>query len=182
MKAFLALLLLVSPALGAEFVHPEIGFKLTAPNGWARSALGPVQLGMQSWGAVFKSSPAARGEEEPSLTVVFYAAGNPHFKDAADYLARQTEPLPVTPDGEEVGPVTAASLGKLKAKSLTRTRPVGRPESAVKRGVKLRATLTVADAPGGFYVVTCAAPEPRWKRARAAFDEALKSFTAGPKR
>lgn len=182
MKALLALLLLVPPAWGLDFVHPETGFKVTAPKGWSRTALGPDELGEKAWGAVFKSSPTARNEEEPSITVIFYAAGNPHFKDAADYLARQTEPLPVTPEGEAVGPVTPAALGSLKAKTLSRARPVGRPEAAVKRGVKLKATLTVADAPGGFYVVTCAAPTPHWSRVRPVFDVALKSFAAGPKK
>lgn len=189
MKALLALLLSVPlataatrPEKGVEFVHPEVGFRLTAPQGWSRTALGPDALGEKAWGAVFKSSPTARGEEEPSLTVVFYAAGNPHFKDAADYLARQTEPLPVTPEGEAVGPVTSAALGSLPAKSLTRSRPVGRPAEAVTRGVKLKAVLTVADGPGGFYVATCASPAPRWSRVRHLFDVALKTFAAGPKK
>lgn len=187
MKALFALLLALpaaagtsGPKPGREVVHPQARFKLIAPGGWSQTLLGPDELGPGAAGAVFKASPTARGEEEPSLTVVFYAAGNPHFKDAADYLARQTEPLPVTPRGEETGPVTPAQLGTLPAKTLTRSRPVGRPEEAVRRGVQLKARLTVAEAPGGFFVVTETAPAPRWKRAGPLFDAALKSFMALP--
>ena len=127
---------------------------------------------------LYKSSPAARGAEEASITVIFYAAGNPHFKDAADYLARQTEPLPVVPVGEEAGPAVPAKLGALPGKTLWRTRPVGRPPEAVKRGAKLRAELTVAQGEGGFWVFTCAAPSERFKRLRGAFDAARRSFAA----
>lgn len=187
MKALLALLVAFPAAAGTqrpkparEVVSMEAHFKLTPPAGWSQTLLGPDDLGPGAAGAVFKASPTARGEEEPSLTVIYYAAGNPHFKDAADYLARQTEPLPVTPKGEETGPVTDARLGLLPAKTLTRSRPVGKPEEAVRRGVKLSARLTVAQVPEGFFVVTCAAPEPRWKQARPLFDAALKSFMAVP--
>lgn len=187
MKALLAFLLLLPlgaqasrPATSRAVAHPEGRFKLAAPLGWSQTMLGPDDLGEGAWGAVFKSSPTARNEEEPSITVIFYAAGNPHFKSAADYLARQTEPLPVTPEGEETGPVTKAALGSLPAKTLTRSRPVGRPAAAVKRGVKLKATLTVADAPGGFYVVTCASPAPHWSSVQYHFETALKTFVALP--
>ncbi|TBR18010.1 hypothetical protein EPO15_15625, partial [bacterium] len=179
MKALLSLLLALPASAGKPgraVVHPEAHFTMTAPGAWSQTLLGPDDLGPGAAGAVFKSSPSARGEEEPSLTVIFYSAGNPHFKNAADYLARQTEPLPVTPEGEETGPVTAAKLGALAAKTLTRSRPVGRPEEAVRRGVKLTARLTVAEAPGGFFVVTCTAPAPRWASVRPLFDAALKSF------
>lgn len=155
---------------------PGPGFSLKAPAGWSETRLSPEDLGPGAWGAVYKSSPAARGAEDASITVVFYAAGNPHFKDAADYLARQTEPLPVTPVGEESGPAVPAKLGSLPAKTLWRTRPVGRPPEAVKRGAKLRAELTVAQGEGGFWVVTCAGPEDRFKHLRGAFDAARRSF------
>lgn len=187
MRALLAVLLLVSspagaarPAGGREAAHPQGRFKLTVPTGWSEALLGPDDLGPGAWGAVFKASATRRGEEPASITVVFYAAGNPYFKDAADYLARQTEPLPVVPAGETTGPVKAAVLGSLPAKTLARTRPVGRPEAAVRRGETLTAELTVADAPGGFYVVTCAAPTASWRRLGGGFGAALKSFAALP--
>lgn len=168
------------PGQPHAFEHPEGRFKLSVPAAWTRARLGPDELGAGAWGAVFKSSPSARGEEEASITVVFYAAGNPHFKDAADYLARQTEPLPVTPVGEEAGPVSEARLGPLPAKALWRLRPVGRPPEAVRRKVRLRAELTVAQGEGGFFVMTCAAPEPRWRGAREAFEGARGSFAPLP--
>lgn len=187
MKGLLALALLVSLAAGETrhkpgrpVVHPEARFKMTSPGGWSETLLGPSDLGPGAAGAVFKSSPTARGGEEPSITVIYYAPGNPHFKDAADYLARQTEPLPVTPVGEETGAVQPAKLGVLQGKSLMRSRPVSGPSEAVKRKVKLQALLTVADGPQGFYVMTCAAPAPSWKGVRPLFDAALRSFTALP--
>ncbi len=157
---------------------PGPAFTLKAPAGWSEARLGPEDLGAGAWGAVYKSSPAARGGEDASITVIFYAAGNPHFKDAADYLARQTEPLPVVPAGEETGPAVPAKLGALPGKTLWRTRPLGRPPEAVKRGAKLRAELTVAQAEGGFWVFTCAAPSERFKRLRGAFDAARRSFAS----
>lgn len=169
-------LLLVLAALLSAAAAPQARFSLKTPAGFVETRLGPDDLGAGAWGAVYKSSPAARGAEPASVTVVFYADGNPHFKDAADYLARQTEPLPVTPLGEETGPVTPAKLGALPAKALWRRRPVGRPPQAVKRGERLRAELTVAQAAGGFYVVTCAAPETEWRRLKAGFDAARASF------
>lgn len=187
MRTLLALALLVSLEAGATrdkpgrlVVHSEARFKMTAPGGWSEVLLGPSDLGPGAAGAVFKSSPTARGGEEPSITVIYYAPGNPHFKDAADYLARQTEPLPVTPAGEETGAVRPAKLGLLQGKSLLRSRPVSGPPEAVKRRVKLQALLTVADGPEGFYVMTCAAPSPRWKNVQPLFDAALKSFMALP--
>lgn len=168
--------LLLAGLLAAAASGPS--FTLKAPAGWSEARLGPEDLGAGAWGAVYKSSPAARGAEDASITVIFYAAGNPHFKDAADYLARQTEPLPVVPVGEAAGPAVPAKLGDLPAKTLWRTRPVGRPPEAVKRGVKLRAELTVAQGEGGFWVVTCAAPTERFKRLRGDFDAARRSFAA----
>jgi hypothetical protein len=170
----------VRPAVSREAAHPQGRFKLSVPLGWSESLMGPDELGPGAWGAVFKSTASARADEPASITVIFYAAGNPHFKDAADYLARQTEPLPVTPAGEEAGPVTKAFLGSLPGKSLTRWRPLGRPEAAVRRGERLRASLTAADGPGGFYVVTCAAPAAQWRRWDAPFGAALASFAALP--
>lgn len=187
MKALFLLLLAFPASAGTsrpkpsrEVVHPQARFKLTVPGGWSQALLGPDDLGPGAAGAVFKASPTARVEEEASLTVIYYAAGNPHFKDAADYLARQTEPLPVTPVGEETGPVTDSRLGSLPARTLTRWRPVGRPEAAVRAHVRLHAQLTVASGVTGFYVVTCAAPAPRWKQVGPSFDAALKSFMALP--
>ncbi|MBI5595301.1 MAG: hypothetical protein HY928_04345, partial [Elusimicrobia bacterium] len=50
----------------------------------------------------------------------FYAAGNPHFKDAADYLARYTAALPVAPVGEKTGPIEPWTLGGLQGRRFER--------------------------------------------------------------
>lgn len=165
MKALAVLLMLCAAGLaaeraapGREVVHPQARFKMSVPGGWTGSLMGPGEMGEGASGAVFKSSSSAR------LVVVFYAAGNPHFKDAADFLARQTAALPVSPAGERSGPVEPAMLGALEGKRLLRE----------KR--ELRELVTAADAPGGFYAATCSSFARDWRRAKPQFDRLLSSF------
>ena len=176
MKA-LALLLLAAPLWaapgkpGRELVHEEARFKMTAPKGWKTSKLSGADTGPGTSGAVFaapkSSGPAAR------IVAVFYAEGNPHFKDAEDYLRGQTAALPVPVADETTGPIEAAALGGLPAKRLTRQAPA--------KGGAVRQQVTVLGAKGGFYALTCSGPVADWKRLEPLFKAALASFVPSPK-
>ena len=168
------LLLAAGPASAARFkagrevVHPEARFKMTVPAGWAQTLMGPAELGAGASGAVFKTSLKAGRGGEGRIIVVFYAAGNPHFKDAAEFMARQTATLPVTPVGETTGPIESGALGSLPGKSFMRTKRESKD------------LVTAADASGGFYAVTCSAHTPVWKRLEPLFKMALTSFSILP--
>ena len=169
MRVLAALLILAASPAGAarakagrEVVHSAAHFKMSVPAGWTDALMGADEMGSGASGAVFKSSDSAR------IVVVFYAAGNPHFKDAADYLVRQTAALPVAPAGEKTGPAEPGALGELKGQRFSRE----------KRGAK--ELVAVAEGRGGFYAVTCSAPAREWKSLAPRFERALASFALLP--
>lgn len=138
-------------------------FKATVPKGWraTKDAEG---------GALQVTGPEGSGGPAPKASAVFYAKGNPHFKDAADFLVRQTAPTPVPIEGEKTGPVEAVKLSGRGAKRLRRdTFAVYRPPGGEPRDVALREEVTVLEGKEGFWVLTETAPPATWTRHKAAF-------------
>ncbi|TBR22912.1 hypothetical protein EPO15_06990 [bacterium] len=189
MRALLAFLLLAAPAVQAASAkrpvkaRPEAAmsrveevsggrFKAAAPKGW-RVTKDREGTGLQVTG------PAAPDAPAPTASAVYYAKGNPHFKDAADFLARQTAPSPVPIQGEKTGPVEEAKLSGRPAKSLRRdTFAVHRAPAAEPREVAVREELTVLQGKEGFWVVTVSAPAAAWAKQAAAFAAFRDGFKA----
>lgn len=147
-------------------------FKATVPKGWrpTKDAEG---------GALQVTGPDGSGGPAPKASAVFYAKGNPYFKDAADFLARQTAPTPVPIEGEKTGPVEPVKLSGRAAKRLRRdTFAVYRPPGGEPRDVALREEVTVLEGKSGFWVLTETAPPATWSRHAAAFAAFRDGFRA----
>ncbi|TPW20385.1 MAG: hypothetical protein FD126_1741 [Elusimicrobia bacterium] len=147
-------------------------FKATPPKGWrvTKDAEG---------GALQVTGPEGSGGPAPKASAVFYAKGNPHFKDAADFLARQTAPTPVPIEGEKTGSVEDVKLSGRRAKRLRRdTFAVYRPPGGEPRDVALREEVTVLEGKEGFWVLTETAPPATWPRHAAAFAAFRDGFRA----
>lgn len=163
MKSLFAAALLILPASASgaqkqppkeksqELVLESAGLRTAVPAAWqvtggpaagrktqARSALGP------------ESADGVRAR----LGMRWYGPDNKYFKDAAAYLARQTEAGPIAVAGEKTGALEDAKLLGRPAKRLSRsTFEVVPPESLEGRSVPVKEELLVADYRGGFVVL-----------------------------
>lgn len=147
-------------------------FTAAVPKGWRVTKDG-------SGTALQATGPDGKGAPAPAALAVYYAQGNPYFKDAADFLARQTAPSPVPVAGEKTGPVEDALLSGRPAKRLSRdTFAVHRAPAAEPREVPVREEVTVLAGKGGFWVVTVRAPTALWAKHAAAFAAFRDGFKA----
>lgn len=144
-------------------------FKAAVPPGW-RVTKDREGAGLQA------TAPGGSDGPAPTASAVYYAKGNPYFKDAADFLARQTSPSPIPVQGEKTGPVEAATLAGRKAQRVSRdTFAVYHPPAAEPREVAVKEEVTVLAGKEGFWVVTLSAPAPAWSKNAPAF----KAFRDG---
>lgn len=136
---------------------------------------------------------AAPGSLTPALTALgpegtdgvrtriglrWYGPGNRYFKDAAAYLARQTDAGPIPVAGEKTGPVEEARLMGRPAKRLTReTFEVVPPQSHEGRSVPVKEELLVADHDGGFLVLELRASAADFEKARPALERAAAALS-----
>lgn len=191
MKPLFAFVILALPAYAAgpqkpapkektqELVLESAGLRTLAPGSWeltggpaagrntqARSALGP------------ESADGVRAR----LGLRWYGPGNRYFKDAAAYLARQTEAGPVSVAGEKTGPIEDAVLMGKPAKRFSRsTFEVVPPESLEGRSVPVQETLLVADYGGGFVVMELRGSAAEFGKIQPVFDRAAAALSARPK-
>lgn len=144
-------------------------FSAAVPKGWRVTKDG-------SGTALQVTGPDGKGAPAPAALAVYYVSGNPFFKDAADFLARQTAPSPVPVAGEKTGPVEDALLSGRPAKRLRRdTFAVHRAPAAEPREVPVREEVTVLQGKNGFWVVTVTAPASAWTKNAGPF----KAFRDG---
>lgn len=138
-------------------------FKAAVPKDWRVTKAGDG-AGLQATG------PAG------TASAVYYAKGNPYFKDAAAFMARQTEPSPIPVAGEKTGPVEEATVAGRKAKRVTRnTFEITHPPASEAKEVAFTEEVTVLAGKGGFWVLTLRAPSASWAKNAAPF----KAFRDG---
>lgn len=179
MTAVLVLLLAVGAAYGAPAkspakARPEAAmsrveevkagrFKAAVPKDW-RVTKARDGAGLQATG------PAG------TASAVYYAKGNPYFKDATAFIARQTEPSPIPVAGEKTGPVQDAAVAGRKAKRVTRTTfEVTHPPASEAKEVPFTEEVTALSGKEGFWVLTLRAPSASWAKNAAPF----KAFRDG---
>lgn len=188
-RAFLAVLVLAAAAQAAPAKRPakarrpeavmtrveEVGpgrFKAAIPKGWRVTKDG-------AGASLQASAPEGGGGPAATASAVYYAKGNPYFKDVSDFWARQTSPSPVPVAGEKTGPLSEATLAGRQAQRLVReTFDVYRAPAAEPREVPVREEVTALSGKEGFWVLTLRAPAAAWEKNAAPFKAFRDGFVA----
>lgn len=138
-------------------------FKAAVPKDWRVTKAGDG-AGLQATG------PAG------TASAVYYAKGNPYFKDAAAFIARQTAPSPIPVAGEKTGPVEDVTVAGRRAKRVARTTfEVTRAPGSEPKEVPFTEEVSVLAGKDGFWVLTLRAPSASWAKNAAPF----KTFRDG---
>lgn len=145
-------------------------FDCATPKGWRGESV--------EGGRVF-TAPANADGVPATITIVYYPAGGPDFKDYAEFIVRQAAAGPFD-DGPRPAP-RDASAGGLKGKRFERfDSELVPPRSTLAKAVAMREETVALRAPKGFFVLRCRAPRSVDRAARRAFAAALKSFKPRP--
>lgn len=141
-----------------------------APKGWSASP--------GDGGATLLSGPKGDLLLAPLVSIRRHGKGG-EFKDAAAYLAAQSEPSIITIKGQKAPHLDKVKLKKGELSRVTRWSTEFVPPSAMDSvEVLLREEHVVVPGKDGFTALVFAAPEKGFEKHRKAFTQVLESFAA----
>jgi hypothetical protein len=153
----------------------EARMRCETPAGWLESRDAASDQRTKTAGLTLRE-PGGGAAPRPFIHLRFYPDGNTLFKDAADYLARQSEPA-IAPIAGEKTVASAASAGGLKGRRLLRdTFAPASPTDMSAAEIPVKEELVVLERAGGFYVLALTARKGDFPRLQPAFRRLVESF------
>ena len=128
-------------------------------------------------GELYFTGPKGAEGLSARIAVRFFGPDQKLFKNAADYLQRQTGPGLFKVKGEKIGPVEKTTLAGHPAWRFSRESSEFVPPGVLHpKEVKVREEFVVVDRGRDFFVLSHYAPAGLFKKNRSVFKRILESF------
>lgn len=161
------------------YLSSQTKFSCEIPSSWS---LGPEsEVGeKEKVFSLFLQGGRSKDGIMAKLSVDYYAPGNALFRGPKDYLERNTDDS-IHLHGEKIGPVSATTIGGLKAKRFVRNSiEFPRPRDVDPKEVPITEEIVVIEGKTGFWVAALSTAAGDYRANRLALERLLRTFRPLP--